>query len=150
MIFFDRFSSSTTFSIWQPERMWVLHAITCLRLKVATLPLFHSYISLLNQDFDLVPGDGGIMGSASLESKLFPCRANISSQMHFPVTRRTAALQRSEISHAPFSRSPLRRLHPVGRRLPLDIRSAALARFSVRPAISLSTAGLVRPSSPDR
>jgi hypothetical protein len=38
MIFFDRFSSSTTFSSWQPERMWVLHAITCLRLKVATLP----------------------------------------------------------------------------------------------------------------
>src|ERR1022692_3272718 len=38
MIFFVRFSSSTAFSIWQPERMWVLHAITCLRLKVATLP----------------------------------------------------------------------------------------------------------------
>src|ERR1017187_9085506 len=38
MIFFDRFGSSTTFSSWQPERMWVLHAITCLRLKVATLP----------------------------------------------------------------------------------------------------------------
>src|ERR1035438_9214282 len=38
MIFFDRFSSSTTFSSWQPERMWLLHAIICLRLKVATLP----------------------------------------------------------------------------------------------------------------
>jgi len=38
MIFFDRFSSSTTFSSWQPERMRVLHAIICLRLKVATLP----------------------------------------------------------------------------------------------------------------
>jgi hypothetical protein len=38
MIFFDRFSSSTTFSSWQPERMWVLHAIIWLRLKVATLP----------------------------------------------------------------------------------------------------------------
>jgi hypothetical protein len=38
MIFFVRFSSSTAFSSWQPERMWVLHAIPCPRLKVATLP----------------------------------------------------------------------------------------------------------------
>src|ERR1035441_1726406 len=47
MIFFDRFSSSTAFSSWQPERMWVLHAIPCLRLKVATLPNQYVRIDLL-------------------------------------------------------------------------------------------------------
>jgi transposase InsO family protein len=37
MIGFARLSSSNTSSIWQPERTCA-HAITCLRLKVATLP----------------------------------------------------------------------------------------------------------------
>src|ERR1700677_3813111 len=37
MICFARLSSSTTSSIWQPERTCA-YTITCLRLKVATLP----------------------------------------------------------------------------------------------------------------
>src|ERR1019366_2021985 len=65
MIFFDRFSSSTTFSIWQPERMWVLHAITCLRLKVATLPGTEAHG---NQESEITtPSRLGGLAAANLE-----------------------------------------------------------------------------------
>src|ERR1035437_9008221 len=73
MIFFDRFSSSTTFSSWQPERMWALHAITCLRLKVATLPLRRSQsLAVRGPRYLLVArreDDGG--SSAVQELRLF-------------------------------------------------------------------------------
>jgi hypothetical protein len=104
MIFFDRFSSSTTFLSWQPEHMWVLHAVS-LRLKLATLPF---------QPFKGVPRTYGQLCQHYMENELMENQGE-------------ATIEKAFATIETYKRHLIKRIIPRwGRLAPLALESLAI------------------------